>query len=330
VASSPSSIEAFIQGIPLFCGVAREEASEVLRLLTPVSLEVGEVLFREGEPGRAMWVLAGSAEVTVSTLDAAQRRVEVGYLRTGDVLGEMALVDDGLRSGTAMVTCSGEAYRVDATAFHAMRDTWTPVVFKILRQIALSLCLRLRQTNERITAATVPGPATPAVPDGRRPDPALLDRFPAFRPFPALVKLALAQQLEVLELDEATTVFREWDPAAGAYFIVEGAVEVVRNGTTLAVLSAGATFGIVACIDSGVRSATCRTQGRATLLRMSNPDFERLFESGHRFAFRVVDLIAQQLVTHVRNANRMVRAAPDFELETIPIVLGEVNTQPAG
>jgi len=28
-----------------------------LRLLRPVELEAGKVLFREGEPGRAMWVM---------------------------------------------------------------------------------------------------------------------------------------------------------------------------------------------------------------------------------------------------------------------------------
>jgi CRP/FNR family cyclic AMP-dependent transcriptional regulator len=303
------ALEAFIKSIPLFEFVTAQDLIEVLRLLRPVELEAGQLLFREGEPGRAMWVLGPGVEVSVTSTAGAARPVAVGYARTGDVLGEMALVDDGPRSGTALVTRGGHAHELDAQAFHAMRSTFTPAAFRVLRKLAVDLCARLRQTDARIVESSSSGIRTPPLPPGRRPEVDTLSRFPAFSALPQVVKFALAQQLDLLELPGVTPLFAEGEPADGAYFLLEGEVSVGRNGKTLSNLPAGAMFGIVACVDDGARSASCVTTGPATLLRMARRDFDTLFASGHRFAFQLVDLVARQLVQHVREANQMLPAA---------------------
>lgn len=295
----------FIRSIPLFTYVGDADLNDVLRLFRPVELVAGDVLFGEGDPGKAMWVLGDGAEVSVATTQGQNRPVVVAYAKKGDVVGEMALVDDGPRSGTAMVTQGGAAYQIDANEFHAMRGAFTPAAFKVLRKIAVDLCARLRQTNERIVPSGSQHIETPALPHGARPDQAMLERFPPFKPLPAVVKLALAAKLEVIHLAEMSPLFGEGEKADGAYFLVEGEVSVGRNGKTLANLPAGTMFGMVACIDQGPRSASCVATGPATLLKMSDRDFDQLFQSGHRFAFQIVDLLARQLVQHLREANHM-------------------------
>jgi CRP-like cAMP-binding protein len=253
-----------------------------------------------------MWVLGEGVEVSISSShDGKRRPVIVAYARTGDVVGEMALVDDGPRSGTAVVVQGGHAHQLDAQEFHAMRGTFVPAAFKVLRQVCMDLCKRLRQTNERIVPSGNTRIETPQLPAGPRPTPEQLDAFPAFRTLPSVVKLALGQKLEVVQVAEMTPIFAEGEPSDGAWFIVEGEVSVGRNGKTLANLPAGAMFGVVACIDNGPRSASCLTTGPASLLRMSERDFDQLFASGHRFAYQMVDLVARQLVQHVREANQM-------------------------
>lgn len=308
MATPNPALEAFIKSIPLFQYVNADDLTEVLRLLRPIELEPGQVLFREGDPGKAMWVLGDGVEVSVASTAGKARPVVVAYAKAGDVLGEMALVDDGARSGTAIVTQGGHAHELDAQEFHAMRTTFTPAAFKILRKLSVDLCARLRQTNERIVASGHTKIDTPPLPAGPRPDVAMLDRFPPFKALPSVVKFALAQQLEVLEIPEVTPIFAEGEPSHGAYFIVDGEVSVGRNGKTLANLPAGAMFGVVACIDNGARSASCVTTGPATLFRMTERDFDTLFASGHRFAFQMVDLVARQLVQHLREANQMLPA----------------------
>lgn len=306
VALSNPALAQFIRGIPLFSLVEEADLSEVLRLLTPVELAAGEVLFREGEPGRAMWVLGTGVEVSVSSsIEGTRRPIVVAYARGGDVVGEMALVDDGPRSGTAVVVQGGHAHRLDAQQFHAMRATFVPAIFKVLRTLCVDLCRRLRETTDRIVPGGTTHVFTPRLPNGARPSPELLDAFPPFRGLPSLVKLALGQKLDVVQVSEVTPIFAEGEPSDGAWFIVEGEISVGRNGKTIANLPAGTMFGVVACIDDGARSASCVTTGPATLLRMSERDFDQLFASGHRFAFQMVDLVARQLVQHLRDANRM-------------------------
>lgn len=305
MSSANPALAQFIRGIPLFSYVDDADLNDVLRLFRPVELTAGEVLFGEGDPGKAMWILGEGAEVSVATTAGQSRPVVVAYAKKGDVLGEMALVDDGPRSGTAIVTQSGPAHQIDAQEFHAMRASFVPAAFKVLRKIAVDLCARLRHTNERIVPSGNAHIETPPLPHGPRPSKEMVDRYPAFKALPAVVKLALAAKLEVIELTEMSPIFAEGEKTDGAYFIVEGEVSVGRNGKTLANLPAGTMFGVVACIDSGVRSASCVATGPATLLKMSDRDFDQLFSAGHRFAFQIVDLIARQLVQHVREANMM-------------------------
>jgi CRP/FNR family cyclic AMP-dependent transcriptional regulator len=300
-----SALAHFIRKIPLFSLVDEGDLQDVLRLFRPVELEAGEVLFSEGDAGKAMWVLAGKTEVSVASTQGQSGPVVVTYARANDVLGEMALVDEGPRSGTAMVTTSGPAQQIDANEFHALRTAMHPVVFKILRKICIDLCARLRSTNERIVASGGPAVETTPLKLGPRPAPELLTKYPSFRALPAVVRLALAHQLEVVEVDRVTPIFAEGEKSQGAYFIVEGEVSVGRNGKTLANLGPGTMFGVVACIDSGVRSASCVTTGPALLFRMSARNFDQLFSAGHRFAFQMVDMLARQLVSHLREANQM-------------------------
>jgi len=79
-----------------------------------VSLAPGDTLFREGEPGRVMYVLLdGTAEVRVG-----ERVVETAT--TGALLGEMALIDDSPRGATVTATTPCRLAQVDLRRFHFM------------------------------------------------------------------------------------------------------------------------------------------------------------------------------------------------------------------
>lgn len=316
-------MEQFIRSVPLFSFVGPDDVPAVLRLLRPLEVKAGDVLFREGEPGHAMWVLTDTAEVTVSSVAGHGRPVVVAYARQGDVVGELALVDDGPRSSTAVVTRDGRALQLDASAFHALRDTFVPVVFKVLRRIALDLCVRLRQPEARAVASSGSPPRTPSLPGQRNPDSSVLDQFPPFRSQPSLAKLALSRQFEVVQVNGTTPLFAEGEPGDSAWFILDGEVAVGRHGRTLRTLKAGSMFGIVACVDDGLRSASCVATGPARFLRITNRDFDVLFESGHRFAYQLVDLITRQLVEHVRNSTTLPsRPGEPVAPELPPVVQG--------
>jgi CRP-like cAMP-binding protein len=301
------ALHSFIKSIPLFAHVEEKEMSDILRLLRPVELVAGEVLFREGEPGKAMWVLGTGVEVSISTTPSQSKRpIAVAYARAGETVGEMALVDDGVRSGTAVVVQGGHAHQIDAMEFETLRNGFQPAAYKVLRQICRDLCGRLRTTNDRIVPQGHKPVQTPPLSGGRRPTQEELDAFEPFKKMPAVVKLALGQKLELFDVENVTPLFAEGEAADDAWFLVNGDVGVGRNGKTLANLTSGTMFGLVSCIDHGKRSASCITLGPARLMRLKDSEFDQLFAAGNRFAFQMVDLVARQLVAHVRNANRLI------------------------
>ena len=319
----------FLAAIPLFAYVEPVELVDLLEWLRPVQLTAGQVLFREGTPGTCLWVLGPGVSLSVaSSQGPGTRQIPVAELHGGDTVGEMALVDRGLRSATATVLVGGGAYALDADAFQVLRGGFRPAAFKVLRRLALELCARLRGTDDQIVGRGPVHLARPSVVPTAHPSPEDLDFFPAFSSLPAVVKVALAQKLGELSYSEVQPVFAEGDAGDAAYFLVEGHVSVGRNGRTLARMNAGELFGMVSVLDGGVRSASCVTEGRARLWRLSKTDFETLFRIGNRFAYHLVDVVVQQLVAHVRNANAMLSAGPLLEGVDTALIFPSVEMMP--
>ncbi len=299
-------LEQFLRRIPLFAFVEPADVMDLLRLLRPVELLAGQILFRQGEPGEALWVLGEGVELSLSAAGAGGGgQAVVAYARQGETVGEMALVDDAPRSATAVVVQGGPAHQIQAVDFQTLRDARLPAAYKVLRQICLELCRKLRATNERIVPESPKAPSAPPVVPGRRANAQWVEAFPAFRELPEVVKLALAQKLELVEVEGVTPLFGEGDLADAAWFLLEGEVTVGRNGRTLSTLRPGAMFGLIACIDDGRRSASCLTTGPARLLRLLDRDFDALFAKGNRFAYELVEVVARQLVSHLRAANEL-------------------------
>jgi CRP/FNR family transcriptional regulator, cyclic AMP receptor protein len=301
-----ASVQTLLQASPLFQELSTEEREELGALVEPFQLHPGETLFEEGAQGHGMWILGPGARVSVWRKGGAE---PLAVLQAGQTVGEMALVDDGARSGAALIDEGAPALFLDVRRFNAALDAFRPAAFKLLRALCKDLCARLRSTNDRVVAPTrtkLP-PQAPAH-TLRRCPPDLLATCSPFHTLPATVRLALAQKLSLLEVSAVTPVFAEGDVADAAYFVVKGQVSVGRNGRTLATLGVGGMVGLVACIDEGYRSASVVTSGSASLLRLGDGDFDALFAASNRFAYQLVRLIAHQLVGFIRNTNSLIDA----------------------
>jgi CRP-like cAMP-binding protein len=304
------ALEQFLRATPLFTYVEPHEVPELLGVMTSEQLTEGQTLFRERDPGDALWVLGEGAEVALSTAADGGEPVVVARARSGETVGEMALVDEGGRSATAVVTRAGPAHRIAAADFTRLREGFRPAAYKVLRKICVDLCARLRATDRRI-APEGKGVVPHTKADFGVPvEPELMDEFAPFRKLPQVVKLALANQVRLIETEEIQPLFGEGAPAEAAYFVLSGEVTVGRGGKTFATLGPGSMLGLVALIDKGTRSASAVTTGPARLLRLSRREFELLFAAGNRFTFLMLDLVARQLVSHLRNANEMLASEP--------------------
>ncbi len=108
-----------------------------------VSLKAGQHLFREGQPGEAMYVmLDGMADVVVG-----ETLVELAG--PGTLLGEMALVDASKRSATVIARSACRFVSIDTRQFDLLiREE--PAFARHVMQV---MAERLRRMNERLTEA---------------------------------------------------------------------------------------------------------------------------------------------------------------------------------
>jgi CRP-like cAMP-binding protein len=103
-------------------------------------LSAGQTLFREGEPGQLMYVLmSGTAEILVNG-----RVVE--FAEAGAIIGEMAMIDEGLRSATVVAKRDCKFLPIDRKRFNFLVQQTPNFAQHVMRVIAD----RLRRTDARL------------------------------------------------------------------------------------------------------------------------------------------------------------------------------------
>ena len=144
-----------LKEVDIFNGLTDQQLAKVVTRCREVELNQGDVILHESEQSKEMYIIAeGEVEITVavnqesSSLSAVDGEVQIISLGAGQTFGEMALVDQGLRSAT--VRCSTSPTRliiVQSDDFMALCDEDSHLGFIVMRNIAADFCFKLRSYN---------------------------------------------------------------------------------------------------------------------------------------------------------------------------------------
>ena len=116
-------------------------------------LPAGTVLIREGQPIEALtFVLDGVLSVTAEGVG------EIARLGSGEILGEMSLVDESPPSATVSVLEPATVLSIDRTMLDAKTTCDPCFAARLYRAIAMFLSVRMRATVKRLGY----GPAAPS------------------------------------------------------------------------------------------------------------------------------------------------------------------------
>jgi CRP/FNR family transcriptional regulator, cyclic AMP receptor protein len=119
-----------IASVPLFAGLNRREIEFLGKLMDDVDVPDGKVLTREGARGGEFFiVLEGAVRIE---RDGKQ----LNRLGPGDFLGEIALIDQGPRTATAIADGPVRLMVLTSSAFVSMLSQNPGVETKILRVLA--------------------------------------------------------------------------------------------------------------------------------------------------------------------------------------------------
>jgi CRP/FNR family cyclic AMP-dependent transcriptional regulator len=142
--------EQVLRGSPLFDMLSPAEIEILAELSRPRRFAAGHVIFREGDLGDSLFVLARGAVEVVARREGKDRLLAV--LEAPEAFGEMSLVDREVRSAT--VKAKGECVALQLTAenFAAFRKRSRDGFTLFVVNVARVLSSRLRETNQKLAA----------------------------------------------------------------------------------------------------------------------------------------------------------------------------------
>jgi predicted RND superfamily exporter protein len=130
---------------PLFMNLSRSEAKKVVLLGSIRSASQNEYIIRQGEIGEEMYmIITGKVKVTV---DSEGKSKELGILKDGDIVGEMALVGGGTRSANVIALEDTELLKIDDRSLDRVRRRFPRIAAKLFLNISRILSSRLKTQN---------------------------------------------------------------------------------------------------------------------------------------------------------------------------------------
>jgi len=133
-----------LRKVALFDGLSDDDLARICADVQDVTLAPGSVLFREGDPGdRAFVITDGEVEILKAT---DRREVLLAVRKAGDVIGEMALLEEEPRRATVRARTQTQLVAVPKAALDDLLDT-SPAA---TRAVFGTFLARQRATNDQL------------------------------------------------------------------------------------------------------------------------------------------------------------------------------------
>jgi signal transduction histidine kinase/predicted CoA-binding protein len=125
----------FLRKVPLFADLPEEDLERLCEVIQEIALTAGQELFSEGSPGDQAYVVKEGELEIIKNLNG--RRVLLAVRKTGDVIGEMSLVEDVPRSATVRARTDSRLYVIEQEQFDDLVRT-SPTASRVLLNTVLS------------------------------------------------------------------------------------------------------------------------------------------------------------------------------------------------
>ncbi|MBM3261944.1 MAG: cyclic nucleotide-binding domain-containing protein [candidate division Zixibacteria bacterium] len=151
----------FLKTVILFEGLTAEQIEKIAAIMSKETIPAHSDILQEGEKGTRMYIIQeGTAEVS-RTLTLKVTRNEFGQkektfiqLGPGFFFGEMALLENDVRSATVTTITNCTLFIIEQDHFNGLCEAYPEIGYKILRNIARTISGRLRRTNQDVLKLT--------------------------------------------------------------------------------------------------------------------------------------------------------------------------------
>jgi len=137
------SPQQFLRQVPLFQSLTQQDSERLAACLKRQILKKGEVLFRKGSEGTALYIIV-KGTVKIALPSRLGDEVILAIFSEGDFLGEMALLDGMPRSADVAALEPSEVLILDRSDFLSFLKNNKNAI----RSILSTLSMRLRKTDD--------------------------------------------------------------------------------------------------------------------------------------------------------------------------------------
>lgn len=129
----------------IFKSFKPSELADVANVLAAIELNGGDVLFKEGAPGRSMYFIFQG-----SIIIRREAGEDLAKLTAPTIFGEMAILDHLPRSASAFAKGPTILWEMQEADLLQLAEKGSSAAYKIMTWIARGLSDKLRKTNETV------------------------------------------------------------------------------------------------------------------------------------------------------------------------------------
>jgi CRP/FNR family transcriptional regulator, cyclic AMP receptor protein len=133
----------------IFVDLDEGELARVAEICQDQTFKSGEVIFKEGDAGNRLFVIA-TGEVRISRTIPGSGEEALAILKAGACFGEMSVFDRSERSTDAIANGPCTIVTISRPDFELVLDFNRDLAFKVLWSVVRLLSMRLRATNDNL------------------------------------------------------------------------------------------------------------------------------------------------------------------------------------
>jgi CRP/FNR family cyclic AMP-dependent transcriptional regulator len=153
-----SNIVNYLKQSDIFYQFTPTQLEMVANLCQEVVFQAGEIIFKENSSSKELYVIAqGEVEILInpSTIGPSSENKHtdsvIATLRRGQSFGEVALVDEGLRSASARAAQKETRLLViSRDKLIMLCETYPQLGYRLMYNLAADLAMKIRNTDLRI------------------------------------------------------------------------------------------------------------------------------------------------------------------------------------
>lgn len=234
-----------------------------------VALSAGAVLFHQGDPGDALYIVRSGALQVLLVFPPGEPQV-LATIKAGEVVGEMAVLYRRARSATVSAVTSATLLKIPATTLE-----------RLFKANPSALAQFLEVTSRRLPSL-------------------YLASVPIFAGLDREALRDLDVESNWVRLAGGQSLFKQGDPPDYLYVVVQGRLEVLveHDGEPeerVDQLGRGSCVGEVAIFTGEPRTATVRAIRDSELVRLSKAELYRLIERHPGGAIEMMRILASRV-----------------------------------